>query len=141
MGGRRTVAAVAATLVLLLLPGVAHAGRPKTDVLVLKNGDRMRGEIKGLSRGRLSFDTDAAGIISIKWDRVAELTTAFLYEVETETGERLLGTVSAAGAGSLVVTSEAGARRTLAVRSIVGLDSSTTRPKRLSRHSSRRIPF
>ncbi len=122
MRGCRLGVALVPLLLSLAFPLSALAARPKTDLVVLNNGDRLTGEIKGLSRGRLSLDVSAMGIVSIKWDRVTEVTTAFSYQVETESGERLLGTLSSAAPGSLVVIDVAGARRTLALRSIVGLD-------------------
>ncbi|MGH9390003.1 MAG: hypothetical protein ACRD1Z_10335, partial [Vicinamibacteria bacterium] len=50
----------------LLLPGLAFS-RPKTDVVVLENGNRINCEIKKLQRGKLNVSTDAAGTISLKW--------------------------------------------------------------------------
>lgn len=55
-------------LVLFSRPLSAH---PKTDVVVLANGDRITCEIKTLARGRLTVKTDAFGTVSIKWDHVA----------------------------------------------------------------------
>ena len=39
---------------------------PKTDIIIFKNGDKLTGEIKSLKRGKLSFNTDATGTISIE---------------------------------------------------------------------------
>jgi hypothetical protein len=118
---RHLAAAVTAVLLALVPANPAHAQPKKTDVLVLNNGDRMTGDIKSLAQGRLSFDMSSTGIVSIKWDRVVELTTTWLFEVETAAGERLIGTIAPAAPGMLVVTTEAGARRTLATGSVVGL--------------------
>jgi hypothetical protein len=103
-------------------PGRAQTPPPDKDVLVLNNGDRLTGEIKGLSRGKLSFDMDSTGIVSLKWDRVISVTTTNLFEVETATGERLLGTLSVAGKGKLTVVGQAGvAAREFDIQAIVGL--------------------
>ncbi|MGE5358267.1 MAG: DUF481 domain-containing protein [Bacteroidales bacterium] len=115
---------LAAVLLALVGPSPAHAQnlpQAKTDVVVLSNGDRMTGDIKYLSQGKLSFDMSSTGIVSIKWNRVVALTTAWLFEVETATGERLIGTIAPGAPETLVVTTEAGDRQTLAVESIVGL--------------------
>ncbi len=110
-----------ATAVLLSIGIAAPArGQGKTDVVVLNNGDRLTGEIKGLSRGRLSFDADSTGVVSIKWDRVVALTTNGLVDVETDTGERLLGSLTPGTAGTVVVT-RIGAPRTLPIGTVVGL--------------------
>ena len=48
-------------IALVAAPGFA---RPKTDVVVLDNGDRITCEIKKLQRGKLTISTDASGTIS-----------------------------------------------------------------------------
>jgi hypothetical protein len=40
----------------------------KTDKVKLKNGDNITGEIMSMKLGRLSFDMDGPGTISIKWE-------------------------------------------------------------------------
>lgn len=77
-----------------LAPGVAFSAN-KDDRLVLTNGDRLTGELKGLERGYLSFKTDATDTISVEWDTVAELASRRHLEVETTTGERHYGTLQA----------------------------------------------
>ena len=82
----------------------AHAA-PKTDVLVFANGDRLTGEVKGLERGKLQFNTDATNTIGIEWDKVASLETKQLLQVETSSGMRYLGQAAKPGVeGSLRVT-------------------------------------
>lgn len=103
------LAAAAATLLIILVgPASVQAQQRYSDVVVLTNGDRITGEIKGLSRGRLSFDVKPVGVISINWAYVAELTSALLFEVETNTGERMLGTLSRVGRGKLTVATLGG---------------------------------
>ena len=63
-------------VLIALLPLSAAVAAPKTDVVVFQNGDRLTGEVKGLDRGRLSFDTDATGTIAIEWARVKSVDTA-----------------------------------------------------------------
>ncbi|HJS73392.1 MAG TPA: DUF481 domain-containing protein [Vicinamibacteria bacterium] len=77
-------------LLLILLPGLLFA-RPKTDVVVLENGDRLKCEIKKLERGKLTISTDAAGTISVKWSRVVGVQSAFLFQIELESGARYIG--------------------------------------------------
>ena len=77
------------TLALALLPAVSLAER--TDVVVLKNGDHITGEVKQLARGRLEFKTDKAGTILIEWDVVAQLTSENFFEVLNEEGLRFYG--------------------------------------------------
>jgi hypothetical protein len=100
-----------ATLLLwcLLAPGLAGA-QARPDTVVVSNGDRLKGEIKSLSRGQLSFDSKATGVVSIKWDHVVELTSESLFEVETNDGVQVLGTLPAADPGTLAVDTWSGRR-------------------------------
>ena len=59
---------------------------PKTDVVVLENGDRITCEVKGLSRGRLSASTDGFDTADVYWDRVQHVTSTQIFEVETSAG-------------------------------------------------------
>ena len=77
------------TAFLILTPLTAAAD--KTDVLVFLNGDRLTGEVRSLERGKLRFNTDATGTISIEWDDVAFLSSKQDIQVETEEGIRHFG--------------------------------------------------
>jgi hypothetical protein len=81
-------------LFLLALPLWA---REKTDVLVMKNGDRLTGEIKGLDEGVLyvSFDY-ILGTSSMQWSKVAYLESKQLFIVKTTDGSVYTGTLSTA---------------------------------------------
>ena len=83
---------VIATLAGTLLSGTAAAD--KTDIMLLKNGDRLTGEVKTLDRGKVSFDTDAAGVIKIEWDDIEQLYSGTTFEVALDNGERLYGTLA-----------------------------------------------
>jgi hypothetical protein len=85
----KTTRLAAMALCLALLPAVSLAER--TDVVVLKNGDHITGEVKKLVRGRLEFKTDKAGTIQIEWDSVAQLTSENFFEVLNEQGLRFYG--------------------------------------------------
>ncbi len=67
-----------------------------TDVVVFKNGDRLTGEVKGLERGQLSFDTDATGTIKIEWKEIRSLQTTQNIQVETQSGARYFGKIGQA---------------------------------------------
>ena len=53
--------------------------RPKTDVVILKNGDRITGEIKGLDLGILTLKTDWMGTVEIEWDNIERVKSSFRY--------------------------------------------------------------
>ena len=71
--------------------------RDKTDVLVMKNGDRVTGEIKGLDEGVLyvSFDY-ILGTSSVQWSKVAYLESKQLFIVKTADGSVYTGVLSTA---------------------------------------------
>ena len=56
--------------ILLQLMSIPALARDKTDVVILKNGDRVTGEIKSLDRGKMSLSTDHMGTIQIEWEEV-----------------------------------------------------------------------
>jgi hypothetical protein len=78
----------------LLAPPLASA--EKTDVVVLKNGDRLTGEISSLRRGLLEFKTDTMGTVQIEWEEVARVESGLLYEVDLESGARHFGSLKPA---------------------------------------------
>lgn len=71
-----------------------HA-RDKTDVMVMKNGDRMTCAIKGLNQGVLYVDFDYIdGTASVDWSKVARLESKQLFLVKTADGSVYSGTLS-----------------------------------------------
>jgi hypothetical protein len=83
------IAAGLFTIVLCAIP--AHA--QKTDALVLSNGDRITGEIKELTRGKVRLKTDPMGTVYIKWQDIASITSDKVFEVELESGRKLFGSI------------------------------------------------
>jgi hypothetical protein len=80
---------------LFSLPLFAQEGN---DVLVMKNGDRLTCEIKGLSAGVLSVKLSYVdGTISVQWSRVAHLESNRLFRVVTESGAVYTGKLSTSG--------------------------------------------
>lgn len=98
--------------VLLAIGLVVILGRPvwaqKTDVVKLVNGDTLTCEIKLLDRGRLQVSTDHLGTVNIEWDKVAEVTAKRLFQVETSTGQRLLGQLATTSPGQVDIIEESG---------------------------------
>lgn len=79
----------------VVLAAVPLSARDKTDVLVMKNGDRMTCEVKGLERGVLYVNFDYIdGTSSINWSKVARLESQHLFYVKTEDGSVYTGTLS-----------------------------------------------
>lgn len=103
----RALVAIAA----LLGPGAAWAA--KTDVLQLRNGDRITGEIKSLAYGQLQYSTDDMGTLYIEWDNIVFLKSSQLLQVELLDGARLTGQAvepESRTAGFLVLQEDPGAQ-------------------------------
>jgi len=79
----------------------------KTDTLRLKNGDRLVGEIKSLSRNLLRYSTDNLSTVSIEWDAVASVVSRQAFEIELQSGDKHYGQLGSAPAGYLVVAGAA----------------------------------
>jgi hypothetical protein len=80
----------------------AGARAEKTDVVTLRNGDRLTGEVKSLERGLLTFKTDTLGTVQIEWDKVAGVSSRLLFEIERSSGERRFGSIDQAGAAGVI---------------------------------------
>jgi len=94
----------------LLLAALFWPTAARSDVVIFANGDRLTGEVKSLERGKLRFDSEATGTIPVEWDEVVQLTSSQNIQVETESGGRYLGSLTAATRERYVVVSgDAGA--------------------------------
>ena len=82
---------VYALCMVLFLLGSARA--EKTDVVVLRNGDHITGEINELKFGKLKYKTDDAGTIFIEWDKIAFIRSKDTFELETAIGAVYFGSV------------------------------------------------
>ena len=91
----------------------------KTDVIVLINGDHMTGEVLQMQQGKLQLKTDDAGTVSIKWDKIASVTTAAHYDVTMRDTRRLFGRFRPGAAGSLDLIADDGAVTALPMVDIV----------------------
>lgn len=65
----------------------------KTDIVVIRNGDNITGEVKSLKDNMLSFKTDDMGTIKIKWDRVLHIVSKNTFRIELKDGAILLGSL------------------------------------------------
>ena len=78
--------------VLFLLSATPLFARDKTDLLVMKNGDHVQCEVKGLDSGVLYVSLDwADGTVSVDWTKVDRLESAQLFVVRTSGGEVYTG--------------------------------------------------
>jgi hypothetical protein len=90
-------------LLVLAAAGPSSARAAKTDLLTLQNGDRITGDVKWLTRGKLDYSTDDAGKLAIEWVKVARLTSPNSFEVETMSGAKYLGRLVASNRDGVIV--------------------------------------
>lgn len=76
---------------LLLILCSATAWAAKTDIVVLRNGDRITGEVKGLERGKLTLSTDSMGTVYIEWAEIEEIFSSTGQAIELTNGQRFYG--------------------------------------------------
>jgi len=77
-------------LFFLLLPSIGWGA----DVIVLSNGDQVRGEIKELTKKVVVISTDYSDAdFRIKWEKIARIESDRTFLVEKFSGERLAGSI------------------------------------------------
>jgi len=83
------------TLFLLMTFSATLFGQARSDVVVMKNGDRLTCEIVSLSDGVLFVKLDYAdGSVALQWSKVARLESSRLFIVKTEKGAVYTGALS-----------------------------------------------
>ena len=107
--GRATSWLGAVLTVLLAAPRPARADAPKTDVVVMRNGDRLVCEIKDLEQGRLRVKTDGQGTVYAEWEKAVHVESVRRFDVLLTNGVRLYGSLRPAVAERrLIVATTAG---------------------------------
>jgi hypothetical protein len=103
---RRDLRAYLVTVLLCSSAVASPALAAKTDTVVLRNGNRITGEVKEMIDGRLSYSTDDMGTLSIEWLKVAELTSPTPFQVRTADARRFIGRIQPLGPGMLIVVGD-----------------------------------
>ena len=94
----------------VLVWGLAGAyDRDKSDVVIMRNGDHLTGDILGLEYGKLALKTDKMGTVSIEWPSVRSVASRFAFAIERRGGAKFYGTLATSEDGAaLLVTSTEG---------------------------------
>jgi hypothetical protein len=134
--------AIIAVAVAMLLPCTREArAHDKTDVVTLKNGDRVTCEIKSLSQGRLQVKTSDMGSFSIEWGKIDSLESSYFHRAETKDGKRHYGRPSVATGGSVFSIKERGKIVALRTDDVVALVPLETRSFWAEQNGSLSIGF
>jgi hypothetical protein len=80
-----------ALLLALCLTSTDALATRKTDIVYLKNGDKITGEFKELVQGELKLSTAEMGSVYIKWNGIARIESDKYIEMELLDGTRVFG--------------------------------------------------
>ncbi len=84
---------VIAALIIATSPTSAKVSRH--DVVIMKNGDHMTGEVKKLENGVLYIQTDYfSGSIGLDWLQVAKVQSTAGFQIVLKDGQRSAGTIA-----------------------------------------------
>jgi hypothetical protein len=112
--GRSWIWVIGTCLLSALSTAASGAAREKVDVVYLKNGDRVTGEIVGLEYGELRLSTDSMSTVAIEWLDVVNVESTQMFVVEDDMGGRFHGSlIDKAPRGQLAVQYSAGERHPL----------------------------
>ncbi len=78
---------------LLIFTVVPACARDKTDVVRLKNGDRITCEIKYLMRGMLTVKTNSMSTVQIKWPDIESIASKHLFTLQDTAGQVFVGSL------------------------------------------------
>jgi Protein of unknown function, DUF481 len=119
---RRIELAVCCSVCLVLLICANAAAAAKTDVVYLRNGDRITCEIKNLERGRLKVSTDSMDTVYIEWVHIARIVSSEHFVVELQDGSRLNGFLADTDTEKGLLVRNDGGERLLDMQEVVWLD-------------------
>ena len=106
-------------LILVLLAAPVAAA----DEVVLRSGERLRGEIASLGDGTLVLRTDYAGEIALRWDKVTSVATEKPIAILLRGGHApLLGTLQPLYGGRVLLVAPDGAAHEIALGEIASLN-------------------
>ena len=92
---RAGFAFVALTFLPLLTGDACLAKVSRRDTVIMKNGDRLTGEVKKLEQGVLYIETEYfSGSVGLDWLQVAKVESPANFHITLSDGKRLAGTIS-----------------------------------------------
>ncbi len=120
-------------LALGLLACAGPAWADKTDMVYLRNGDRVTCEIKNLERGRLKVSTDSMSTLYIEWKDILRVSSKELYIIEMEDGSRVEGSLAATDAENQLLLHHEDQQQLVDMAAVVWLDPLKLDARRVKR--------
>lgn len=93
---------------LLILLSVVMSSNVLADQVVLKNGDRLTGQVIKFDGKNLTIKSEFAGEVNIPWSAVQEITSDKPLQVQSSTGQTAVGPVTTRDGSVEVVTKTSG---------------------------------
>jgi putative salt-induced outer membrane protein YdiY len=116
---RRRAPRATAVALLLCLTFMSAGAREKADVITMRNGDRLTGQILVMQYGKLSLKTDYLGTATIEWLDIARAESPQQFVVEDLRGRHFAGSLEpSATARQITVMHGDGASTTLGLDEI-----------------------
>jgi putative salt-induced outer membrane protein YdiY len=93
---RAVVQAFVFLVFLQMLNGSPCLGKVKRhDTIIMKNGDRLTGEVKRLEQGILYIETDYfSGSVGVDWLQVEKVESKATFQIVLSDGKRIIGSIS-----------------------------------------------
>jgi len=96
-------------IVLLFLLLTSQVCAQRADKVIMKNGDHITGEIKRLEVGILVFKTDDMGTSNIEWDKIRQVISKDIFDVELQDGRVFYGSLDTANSSNqMLIKSNSG---------------------------------
>ena len=115
-GCRPNVGLLVVIVVSSFICGVAWAfDRDKSDVVTLRRGDLIYGDIISLRYGILTVATDNMGTLSIEWPAVRSISSKFAFAVERRGGKNFYGVIDTTKEGTALVVSTGDSATTIPI--------------------------
>ncbi len=102
----RTLISILSPPFFLLVSANASGGPAWADTVVLTDGRRLDGTVRGLSDGTLHLETDFSEVIKVKWSKVAGVETQRIVRLRLEDGRTIEGRLALGDPGILLVHQE-----------------------------------
>jgi len=96
------------TLCLVILMSVVLSSNVLADQVVLKNGDRLTGQVIKFDGKNLTIKSEFAGEVNIPWSAVQEITSDKPLQVQSSTGQTAVGPVTTRDGNVEVITKTSG---------------------------------
>jgi hypothetical protein len=105
--------------VLIFCPALSFA--ENTDVVVLKNGGRIIGDIRKMDLGKLTYSTDEMKTVYIDWLEIARISSKHTFDIEMASGLRYQGSLGESGKDGKIVIDTRDGRATEDIVSVVNI--------------------